>query len=734
MKTDPDLSILIPDTISKIQFNDIFDLDEIQHLQDLFSDATGVASIITRPDGTPITNSSNFCKFCNIIRKTEKGRANCFKSDAIIGRQNSTGPIKQQCLSGGLWDAGASITVGGIHIANWLIGQVRNEEVDEKRMVQYADEIGANHAEFMEALREVPAMSVVQFNKVSKMLFAFANELSDNAYRNLLLKMQITEREKTNKLLLVSEAIQRKMVENIGDVIIIIDQNGISKYKSPNIERLFGWTPEEVVGNSIWGKVYPDDLDPIQKSFSNLLDKPNASAQAECRLLCKDGSYKWIEITAVNLLHDPDIKGILGNYHDITERKLAEVALTMAKDKAEENDKLKTSFLNNISHEIRTPFNGILGFLSLLQENDLAESDRDEYIGIINNSAYRLMNTINDIVEISQIQAGQIQTTIAETNIRKLASGVYTHFKADAESKGLKFFITNDLPVNIDCINTDSAKLNAILTILIGNALKFTPTGSIEFGIKLTDNIDKQIVETHDRTSNDLETHDRTSLLQFSVKDTGIGIFENKREVIFDRFVQADVSSTRQFDGSGLGLSIAKAYVEMLDGNIWVESEEGKGAEFIFTIPDRGKPKEKNVPKSALLRTATENHNDPEVSGLKILIVEDDEESALLLEIDVRLFGKKILRVRSGVEAIEVCRNNLDIDLVLMDIKMPHLNGYETTRQIRKFNNKMVIIAQTAYALTGDREKAIEAGCDDYISKPINKDQLLALVQKYFNK
>ena len=180
------------DSINDIQFENVFNLEEIKKLQDLFSNASGVASIITHPDGTPITNPSNFCHLCQeIIRKTEKGLANCYQSDAKIGRYNPSGPVVCPCLSGGLWDAGASITVGGKHIANWMIGQVRNDELDEERMMQYADEIGADRDEFRNALNEVPVMSSEQFNNVAKMLFAFANELSEKGYNNLLLIKQI---------------------------------------------------------------------------------------------------------------------------------------------------------------------------------------------------------------------------------------------------------------------------------------------------------------------------------------------------------------------------------------------------------------------------------------------------------------------------------------------------------------------------------------------------------------
>ncbi len=195
MATLPEHTVSNANDSAGIRFTDLFNLDEIQRLQDLFSDATGVASIITHPDGTPITRPSNFCRLCSdIIRKTEKGLLNCYQSDAILGRLSSSGAVVQPCLSSGLWDAGAGITVDGVHIANWLIGQIRNEELDEARMIQYAEEIGADRKDFVEALNEVPVMSAKQFRRVSDMLYTFANELSEKAYNNLLLKNQITQK------------------------------------------------------------------------------------------------------------------------------------------------------------------------------------------------------------------------------------------------------------------------------------------------------------------------------------------------------------------------------------------------------------------------------------------------------------------------------------------------------------------------------------------------------------
>ena len=517
------------EALNKIQFHDIINLADIQHFQDLFSDATGVASIITHPDGTPITNPSNFSRLCNsIIRKTEKGCANCYKSDSVIGRYNPSGPVIQSCLSGGLWDAGASIAVGGKHIANWLIGQVRNIEIDDQHMMKYADEIGADKTVFMEALNEVPVMSVSKFKKVSEMMFAFVNEISEKAYNNWQLKTQISERTQTELLL---------------------------KEKNKQIEK----QKEELVEIN------------IELAFQNKEKGKRAAeltiANKELLFQNKEKEKRAAELVIANneLAFQNEEKG----------KRAAE--LIIAKEQAEESDNLKTSFLNNISHEIRTPFNGILGFLDIMQDNDLTVKERAEFTTIVNKSAFRLMNTIDNIIEISQIQAGQIEPCLQKTNLQRLTSEIYSHFKTEAEIKGLELLITKQLRVNVENIYTDSSKLKTILTILIGNAIKFTKTGSIELGVKM---------KMDDIAIADFgEGNPSGSTLQFSVKDSGVSIPEDKQESIFKKFIQADGSNTRDFEGSGLGLAIAKAYVKMLGGKIWVESKEGNGSEFFFTIP-----------------------------------------------------------------------------------------------------------------------------------------------------
>ena len=380
--------------------------------------------------------------------------------------------------------------------------------------------------------------------------------------------------------------------------------------------------------------------------------------------------------------------------------------LLKAKEQAEESDRLKSAFLANMSHEIRTPMNGILGFAELLKEPGLTGEEQQHYIKIIEKSGARMLNIINDIVDISKIEAGLMKIEIQETNVNEQIQDIYTFFKPEVEAKGMKLYSNTPLPAKEAILKTDREKVYAILTNLVKNAIKYSNTGSIEIG--------------YNKKGNNLE---------FYVKDTGIGIPKDRQGAIFERFIQADISNEWTQQGAGLGLSITKAYIEMLDGKIWVESLMGVGSTFYFTLPYN-----EVLTKETAVQHFVPSDNTDLIRKLKILIAEDDKVSEMLIDKTLKTFGKEIIKARTGVEAIEACKKNPDIDLVMMDIRMPDMGGYEATRQIRKFNKDVVIIAQTAHGLSGDREKAIEAGCNDYIAKPINKAELLLLIQKYFHK
>jgi CheY-like chemotaxis protein len=281
---------------------------------------------------------------------------------------------------------------------------------------------------------------------------------------------------------------------------------------------------------------------------------------------------------------------------------------------------------------------------------------------------------------------------------------VYQFFKPEADSKSLRFLWVDEDSDPKRIIITDKEKFFAILSNLIKNAIKFTNSGFIEMGYAIKQNE-----------------------YEFFVKDSGIGIANDKLEIIFERFVQADLSISRPYEGAGLGLAIAKEYVEMLGGRIWVESQPGAGSQFYFTVP-ASESRDFVLKEREMLYKMTPGPD----STINILIAEDTEHSDLYLTQVVKKFCKTIFHVKTGTQAVEVCKNNSDIDLILIDIKMPEMDGYQAARLIRQFNQKVVIIAQTAYALTGDREKALLAGCNDYLAKPVRRDTLLRVISRFF--
>ena len=384
----------------------------------------------------------------------------------------------------------------------------------------------------------------------------------------------------------------------------------------------------------------------------------------------------------------------------VIERKKMIEDLVAAKEKAEESDRLKSAFLANVSHEIRTPMNGILGFADLLKQPELTGEELHHFIGIIEKSGERMLNIINDLINISKIESGQMDINITETNINEQIEFLYNFFLPEAKQKKIELKHTCPLPVNRSFITTDREKLYAILTNLIKNALKFTPTGSISFGYQLSKN-----------------------KVLFYVKDTGIGIPLNKQKTIFERFVQANSDHKSRFEGAGLGLAISKAYIEMLGGKIWIESEVGKGTCFYFTLPTTCNIKsEKEANEDRMLW-----YSDLSETAKTVLIADDDEISMLYMKRLLEEFNVELFEAKNGAEAVEICRKHPEISLVLMDINMPELNGFEASKRIKQFRPELTMIAQTAYALEHDIENYKDP-FDGYITKPIKTDDIKQLI------
>lgn len=518
---------------------------------------------------------------------------------------------------------------------------------------------------------------------------------------------KITERKSIEINLASSNKFNSQIISSVQEGIIVYDKNLRYQVWNPFMEKITGIPASEAIGKlpkDIFS--FLDDVDVIERLRKCLNGEYPVSVDFPF-IVPATGKSGWASDKSIPFLDvNGSVSGVIGTVHDLTERKKNEIELIIAKEKAEESDHLKSAFLTNMSHEIRTPMNGILGFAELLKEPDLKPDEIRDYVQTIQISGARLLNTINSIIDISKIESGLIDVDMNETNVNEKIEFSYKFFKPEAEKKGLKLSFKNGLPENESIILTDNEKLYGILTNLIKNAIKFTYEGSVEFGYQK-----------------------KGKYLEFYVKDTGVGIPEKQLEIIFQRFRQGSESHNRGYEGSGLGLSISKNYIEMLGGKIWVESQEGIGSTFCFTIPYNPAI----TTKMGRMVASSSNKNRIEIGSLKVLIAEDDEISFSLLKRTFQKFCRTVLHAETGIQAVEMCKNNRDIDLVLMDIRMPHMDGLEATRRIRQFNKDLIIIAQSAYGFTSDSEKALSAGCNDSITKPVDKTLLFELIDKHFH-
>ncbi|OQX79581.1 MAG: hypothetical protein B6D61_03315 [Bacteroidetes bacterium 4484_249] len=502
------------------------------------------------------------------------------------------------------------------------------------------------------------------------------------------------------------------------------------EFVSKNVTNVFGYSAEEFMSQKIsyYEVVHPDDIKRVVEEVNNYKKEGITSFEHEpYRIITKSGNIKWVkDITNVRSNTEDETSYYEGIIVDITERKKAEEdlqkqnaeytalnkqyqeqnkALVKAKNKAVESDRLKSAFLANMSHEIRTPMNGIIGFADLLNNSNLSSENRKDYTDVIIQSSHQLLNIVNDILDISRIEIGEVEFRPVNTYVNNIMNELYTKFKPLSNKNNNRLVLTKKLSDTKSIIITDDVKLRQIFNNLLSNSLRFTYNGDIEFGYNLKNNF-----------------------LEFYVIDNGIGIPEKLHQKIFEPFRQVEMTITKKYGGAGLGLAIAKANVELAGGEIWLNSKKGKGTSFYFTIPY-------NPPDPANLNKTTSSYNSETVydfSDKTILIVEDEGVNYKFLELILYKTNANTFHAENGEDAINYVKIYPEIDIVLMDIKLPDISGYETTRRIKKLRKNLPVIAQTAFAMPGDADKAIEAGCDNYISKPINSWKLLKLIDRYF--
>jgi PAS domain S-box-containing protein len=544
-------------------------------------------------------------------------------------------------------------------------------------------------------------------NKLGKKLhLEFSSKIINHDGNKSILSLirDISKRVKADEALRESEERYKKLVENFPSAIALHRDGKIVFVNDGIKSTLMGSAKKDFIGMDFMSLVPDSNKDAINTYFQSTLDSNTTSPAIEVKLKKLSGEIIDVELSSIPLFFGKQ-KTLLTVFKDISSRKQIEEELVVALKQAEESDKLKSSFLANMSHEIRTPMNGIIGFADLLNKENIDKSDIRRYVDIIKSSADRLLNIINDIIDISKIEAGVINLTIETFDLEKLIVDIYQFFLPQAERKGIVFNLNRSNKRHI--LNTDKSKLSQILTNLVSNALKFTSEGFIEMGYRI-DDLDNSI--------------------ELYVKDTGIGIPKEQLKSIFERFRQADHYLHDFKEGTGLGLSICKGFTDALGGTIWVESEVEKGSTFYFEIPMEVK---QIMPVK--LPEPTQIKQVKQLKDRNILIVEDEENNYLYLKELLESQGANIYWADDGLKSIQMVLDHPEIDFVLMDIKLPVMDGLTAAKKIKDYRNTLPIVAQTAFGLEGDKERTIASGLDDYLAKPILRDELFSVIDKYIS-
>jgi PAS domain S-box-containing protein len=682
------------DDPSLIQISDLFEMEDIQRIQDAFAEATGVASLITTPDGTPITQPSNFCRLCEIIRQTEQGLKNCFQSDASIGRYNPSGPIVQTCLSGGLWDAGASITVGGKHIANWLIGQVRNEELDENRMLEYAHEIGADPEEFAKALAECPDMSKEQFEKVARALFCFANELSIKAYQNVQQARFIADRQK-------AEALRMRLVtaiEQAAEGVMITDASGTIHYVNPALEKMTGYSSKELVGET--PRVLKSG-EHDEAFYQKLWDTVTRGEVWTGRLVNKkkDGRF-YHEDATISPVRDASgtIVNFVGVKRDITEH----LELSKQLQEAQKMEAVGT-LAGGIAHDFNNLLQAVLGYSELI----LAEEDLPEHF----------RNDLEKILLAGKSGADLVKRLLTfsrktETNPR--------HLDLNQSIRQTQKFLQRTIPKIIDIelrlseglapIHADSTQMDQVIMNLAVNARDAMPEGG------------KLLIETanvvldDDYARSHLEAKPGSYVL-LRVTDTGSGMDKETLKHIFEPFY----TTKGPGKGTGLGLAMVFGIVKQHHGFIKCSSEVGRGATFEIYLPAL----------TSILQLDQLAVSATPPTGTETILLVDDEE--LLLDLGKRILSKAgytVLTAHNGKGALDLYRSDKGtISLVILDLIMPEMDGKQCLKELLKLDPGTRVLVASGYAADGPTMEALEEGAKGFVPKPFDIGQLLQTVR-----
>ena len=570
-----------------------------------------------------------------------------------------------------------------------------------------------------------------------------------------MLTLNLLKSGKDQKIISLQKqlAIYKNMALNASSIEVFRDAHNKISFINNALEFATGYAKEQLMQDHFWQQIiHPEDADKTAVLYHAIYADKTPINNFNFRIICHDKSLKHLCLSAVPMYDNGNFIGIHESFRDVTEGVILKEKLNRLKElerelksqnhqfhklnteyqntitelqkakavsdnnekkllqsqkelqnskvKAEESSKLKTAFLNNLSHEIRTPMNAIVGFSEMIKLPEITENSRLKYANFIIDNSRQLLTIVNDLLTISTLEKKQERVKETEVCLNQFLSDLTKTFQEKYKNKEVSLCLSKTFPTEEACILIDKSKLEHILTRLLTNAYKYTNKGSIEVCYKI-----------------------KKENIQFSVKDTGIGIEADNLETIFKRFSNAENTISSLYGGTGLGLAIAKGFVELLGGQIWVESIPNTGSNFFFTTPY--KPSMQTTLK-------TTNTNGASVSTTKtVLIAEDYEYNFIFLEELLKNMAVKLIHARNGQEAIDIIDSQVPVDLILMDIKMPIIDGHAAALEIKKKRPKLPIIAQSAFALEHEKERFSGDAFDDYITKPIDKIRLISAIKKH---
>lgn len=694
---------------------DLISLEELQIFQDRYVKASGCASIITDNLGQSITQPSGFCKMCLMIRSTHKGLQDCMQLRKRLGQSaiSNQKPVILRCPRTGFADACAPIIVAGKHLANWFLGQGNILGTTEEEVVKYAKYIGVDVQEFLEAFRQKKhdPISFERYSDLLELLSLYADNLSSMAYQNLQLRSEINQRKRIEKELRQVESGYRTLLaekelllESIPTQIwYITDIETYGRVNQAHADFL-GFTKEEMEFQKL-ENFAPPEVVKARREANIKVFQDKKTVHIEESIPNAKGELRRINIVKTPKLdRHGDVEFVVCAGTDITELRQMQKDLQQAKDMAESATKAKSEFLANMSHEIRTPMNAIIGMTGLLLDTNLSD-EQLHYTETVKNSAESLLAIINDILDLSKIEAGKLELEETEFDIWEMIEDLATSFSYKAEEKGLEFICTLDPDVPTIFFG-DSSRLREILTNLIENAFKFTNQGEVE--------VRGQV----------LEDQGQDIVLGFKVRDTGIGIAEDKMDKLFQSFTQLDTSYTKEYCGTGLGLSISKQLCEIMGGRIGVESKKGRGSNFWFTIKLKKSEKQ------------PQNWKTRDLSGVKILFIDSNPTTQNVLKKQLDAWGLNCFLASNETEGLKIlseAQESLEpFKIVIVYKQRTDTDDHYLAREVKR-NGKLkhiYLIMLYPIGLGYKNDRFREMGYSAFMLKPIRSKELYGCLKK----